>query len=225
MPKGYHKDKNRMVDICLNPVCTKLGIEQVIGEFPWSNKIKGLRSCRCKTCMAAYDKKRYQVNPKKRLANTKKWAQTNPERKLANNRKWQRANPEKVAANGKKWYGENCEKVKTSSKKWATANPEKIAIKGKRWRQANPGKVNAYAMKRRAAKLYRTPKWADLEAIQQFIINCPEGMTVDHIIPLQGKKVSGLHVLDNLQYLTISDNRKKNNKFDPIAYNNLKKKV
>jgi len=60
---------------------------------------------------------------------------------------------------------------------------------------------------------YRLPKWADLKAIREFYMNKPKGYEVDHIIPLSGKLVSGLHVLENLQYLTIEENRSKNNKF------------
>lgn len=59
----------------------------------------------------------------------------------------------------------------------------------------------------------RTPKWADLEAIKQFYIDCPKGMVVDHIIPLRGEVVSGFHVVENLQYLTLKENSKKGNKF------------
>jgi len=60
---------------------------------------------------------------------------------------------------------------------------------------------------------FRLPQWADVEAIRQFYMNKPQGCEVDHIIPLSGKTVSGLHVLENLQYLTIAENRSKNNKF------------
>jgi len=69
------------------------------------------------------------------------------------------------------------------------------------------GRVNKPHIKR------ATPKWADLEAIKQFYINCPDGMTVDHIIPLRGKNVSGLHVVENLQYLTPLENSRKYNKY------------
>ena len=72
---------------------------------------------------------------------------------------------------------------------------------------------NATDAKRRASKLQRTPKWADLKAIKQFYLNCPEGYHVDHDVPLQGVNVSGLHVLNNLVYLTAEDNIKKGNKW------------
>lgn len=71
---------------------------------------------------------------------------------------------------------------------------------------------------RRAKKLYATVYWSDLEAISNFYSNCPSGYVVDHIIPLQGKYVCGLHVLDNLQYLTASDNNKKSNYHESEEY-------
>lgn len=60
----------------------------------------------------------------------------------------------------------------------------------------------------------RTPDWSDLNAISKFYSNCPEGYEVDHIVPLRGKLVSGLHVVNNLQYLPILENRSKGNRFE-----------
>lgn len=68
------------------------------------------------------------------------------------------------------------------------------------------------AAKRRANKLNATPKWADLQRIKEIYDNCPEGYHVDHIIPLQGYNVCGLHVETNLQYLTEKENLSKGNK-------------
>lgn len=67
----------------------------------------------------------------------------------------------------------------------------------------------------RAKKLNRTPVWADLDKIKKIYKECPEGYHVDHIIPLQGILVSGLHVEYNLQYLTAEENIKKSNTFLP----------
>lgn len=71
------------------------------------------------------------------------------------------------------------------------------------------------AARRRCSILERTPNWADLSAIKEFYLNCPEGYHVDHIVPLQGDLVSGLHVLENLQYLSPEENLKKGNSFSP----------
>jgi hypothetical protein len=58
-------------------------------------------------------------------------------------------------------------------------------------------------------KKYQTPHDADLTAIKEFYANCPQGYEVDHIIPISK---GGAHSIDNLQYLTISENRSKGNK-------------
>lgn len=60
---------------------------------------------------------------------------------------------------------------------------------------------------------YQTPNWANLEKIKQIYIDKPKGYHVDHIIPLNGTKVCGLHVENNLQYLTETENLSKSNKF------------
>ena len=71
-----------------------------------------------------------------------------------------------------------------------------------------------YQRTRKALKLDRVPAWADLNKIKEIYTNCPKGYHVDHIVPLQGALVSGLHVENNLQYLTAEDNLKKSNKFE-----------
>jgi 5-methylcytosine-specific restriction endonuclease McrA len=63
--------------------------------------------------------------------------------------------------------------------------------------------------------LQQTPPWSNLESIRQFYSECPEGLVVDHVVPLRGKEVSGLHVVQNLQYLTRVENARKYNKFVP----------
>jgi hypothetical protein len=60
-----------------------------------------------------------------------------------------------------------------------------------------------------AKRKNQTPSTVDVKALQQFYLNCPPGYEVDHIIPVSK---GGLHTLENLQYLTISENRKKSNK-------------
>jgi len=87
----------------------------------------------------------------------------------------------------------------------------------KRYRATNKIKLTkkgrADRAKWRADKFKRTPEWADLKAIKLFYVQCPPGYEVDHIIPLRGKTISGLHVLSNLQYLPFKENRVKGNRF------------
>lgn len=106
--------------------------------------------------------------------------------------------------------------INTYHKEWRRNNTSKNRNIHKRYRQNNPHKLRALCMKRIAYKSFRTPIWSNLEAIKAIYANCPEGHHVDHIIPLQGKLVSGLHVPENLQYLTAEENLAKGNKFEVI---------
>ena len=121
---------------------------------------------------------------------------TEEERKVALKRyqdKW-RSKPE----NAKKQYATN---KQTQSERW------------KRWYLKNKEKQNAKSAMERAMRLQRCPSWADLVAIEKFYNERPIDHHVDHIIPLRGKKVSGLHVLENLQYLPSGENLSKSNKY------------
>lgn len=106
---------------------------------------------------------------------------------------------------------------------WRIANPEHVNTKivKRRWASAHPEQKNAWTAKRRAAKLQRTPLWltqAHHKQIEQFYWEAAEVSKVvgefyhvDHIVPLQGKTVSGLHVPWNLQILPAKENLSKGN--------------
>jgi hypothetical protein len=68
--------------------------------------------------------------------------------------------------------------------------------------------------KRQYHESLRLPRWADRKKIQDIYDNCPTGYEVDHIIPRRGRNVCGLHVENNLQYLTKKENRRKKNKYE-----------
>ena len=72
------------------------------------------------------------------------------------------------------------------------------------------------AIQFRYRKTKQMPQWANKDKIKEIYINRPNGYQVDHIIPLKGEFVSGLHVENNLQYLSAFDNRSKNNSFTGV---------
>jgi 5-methylcytosine-specific restriction endonuclease McrA len=98
-----------------------------------------------------------------------------------------------------KWYKQyqRSETVKNTRKAYRIAHPELYRM------------LHSVCQ---ASRKLRIPKFGQ-DGIVTFYKNCPDGMVVDHIIPLQSKLVSGLHVLWNLQYLTPLQNLCKGNKY------------
>lgn len=95
---------------------------------------------------------------------------------------------------------------------WQQANKEHI----REYQRDYYGKDNRYKKRSsiNAKRLrQRTLPNEDKKNIAEFYSNCPSGHEVDHIVPLNGKNVSGLHTIGNLQYLPIKDNRIKSNKY------------
>ncbi|WPJ68504.1 hypothetical protein OMDBNIEC_00018 [Salmonella phage STP-SP5] len=99
-----------------------------------------------------------------------------------------------------------------STEKGKEQNKERL----KRWAKTDYGKARSrlHSLEVHKKRSLRIPAWSEKEQIELFYANCPDGMEVDHIIPLCGKRVSGLHVLSKLQYLSIEENRSKRNKFE-----------
>ena len=133
-------------------------------------------------------------------------------------------------------YQQNQEKKKKKQSDYRKANPEKARLAVANWVKANPEKKKACdkalyertksiyiqrATDRHAKKLNAMPSWLtkeDRNAIAEIYKQCrdrseADGIqyNVDHIVPLQGKNVCGLHVPWNLQVLTEIDNKRKHN--------------
>lgn len=77
----------------------------------------------------------------------------------------------------------------------------------------NKHKFLANNSRRRSIIKQATPIWANIDDIHQVYLEAQYfGYHVDHIIPLRGKDVCGLHVWDNLQLLSPTQNLQKGNK-------------
>lgn len=131
-------------------------------------------------------------------------------------------NPEKYCAMAREYYEKRAEAAREYAKTYREVNKDQVVASKKRYAQRNNGKINAAVASRKAAKLQRTPIWADKTKISAYYNVCAffnevNGYIkyhVDHIVPLQGNLVSGLHVQNNLQVLLAKDNIRKHNLFE-----------
>ncbi len=193
--------------------CTKCGETKPLEMFT-----KG-RVCR--TCNAAY-LRQYRVENKEVLNQKQrdKWAargvgEREAERLRAKRRHWQ--NHEAQLERGRKYYAENRERVLQRQCAYNSAQREEMARRMREWRAANPEKAKA-AKIAYYSRMRRLPPWADKDAIADVYRHAKElraigvDCHVDHIVPLRGKTVSGLHTHNNLRVVLASENLKKNAK-------------
>lgn len=170
---------------------------------------------RCKECnreayqrwLCAHPEKR-----KERAAYARKWDAENYDRVRLNARNSQAAKRDVVNQYQREWRAKNPVKMRTYLKTYRDKNPELIKSLNKKWVQNNPDKVRKMGRLTQAARRACMPKWADRAAIKSIYDNCPLGHQVDHIVPIKGESICGLHVEYNMQYLTASQNLKKSNR-------------
>ena len=149
---------------------------------------------------------------------------TEEERKQAK-REWdlqyRLKNREALLEKKRQYYENNKERHSEVMAEHYKNNSEKYKEKAIQWKKDNRSRHNASCMLRHTAKIQRTPKWLssdDLWLIEQAYElaslreqTCGGKWHVDHIVPLQGKNVSGLHVPWNLQVIPASVNCSKRN--------------
>ena len=131
---------------------------------------------------------------------------------------------ETCAKSFSKRYTKNKKEILAKCTEYYWKNRDAHLQKLKKYRESSKGKATKCNLQRQreAAKFKRTPKWADQEKIKAYYDVCAffnevNGYTkyhVDHIVPLKGNKVSGLHVHNNLQILPAKENMSKGNKYN-----------
>jgi len=118
------------------------------------------------------------------------------------------------------WYAANKDKKRVYDAKRRVEKRHLYRAASKRFRENNPGRKNADTQARRAAFDKRCPPWAntfliseiyDLAALRTKVTGYR--WVVDHVIPLRGKAVSGLHVETNLRVIPELLNLSKSNTF------------
>lgn len=116
---------------------------------------------------------------------------------------------------------ENPEWAQARNNRWRAKNPDAMRRIQEEHYQQNKPQYRARTALYRARKQQATPPWADLasieavyEAARRLTLATGYRHEVDHIVPLKGKNVCGLHVAENLQVLPMRKNRSKGNKTD-----------
>jgi len=193
-----------------------------VSKFSIYKRSKSGFQSKCKRCTSQYNKENIKKSRIKRV----QYEKDNPDvviKAKENIAKWHKDNPDYR----KRYYQDNKYEISIRMSKYCQDNADTARARGVQWRKDNPEKVLFNSSKHRAMKLQRTVAWADIDKIKDIYdqcaeINlaaktagCTEKFAVDHVIPLQGKLVSGLHVEGNLDIITVGDNCRKSNKFIP----------
>ncbi len=168
----------------------------------------------CKKCNKETRKIRYEKNKEKELQQMRSY-RIQHEGKLAayDKRRWQETDKVQESARNKKWREDNSEHKKKQAREYHQRTKE----------VSRPNRA-ANCARRRASKINATPSWLTLEHLKEmkkyYILAKEKELLykqkyhVDHIIPLQGSSVSGLHVPWNLQVISAKQNMKKGNKHE-----------
>jgi len=203
----------KVQDPRMNPIereCKTCNEVKPLDSFNKSNRHKLGRMYECKAC-------------RNKIALKRKECSKTREKDNEANRKWKQNNPEKVKASNKRYRIKNSENIKEKSKEYRRLNPEKRKETLRKYHENNRDKVAERRIKRRALEKESTPNWSEKDLIKVVYDKAKwlEKLTgkkyhVDHVIPLNGKNVCGLHVWSNLQILEASINCSKQNKLGPI---------
>lgn len=204
-------------------ICNKCKENKELTAFSSNNSATDKLCPTCKACVSAYNKAYREANKQKLQEYHKEYHKANADVITARALKYIEDNREHVQQVTKDRYERNKDQQAAYYVDRYT-DPElrqSRADKVRQWKLDNPERVLAQLAYRRARKLQATPKWADKAAILAIYKECVKitketGIPhqVDHIIPLNGVLVSGLHVESNLQIITAEENNKKNNKFN-----------
>jgi len=170
----------------------------------------------------AYDKAYREKNKDKLKAAFKDYYEGNKEKFALKAKVYREDNKEALDVYNKNWGEANRVNRLNYKKSYRVQNKELISSKDKIYRKENKGIVNAKNRRRELSKINRTPTW--LSDLDKWLIDEIYHLSalrteltgvewhVDHIIPLQGEIVSGLHVPSNLQVITAKENLIKGNR-------------
>src|SRR5579863_9537573 len=185
----------------------------------------------CIPCIKVYDKehhkKYYELNKNEILKKQKERKLLRRDELVEYLREYYKAHKEEARLWGIKYREENKEEIKIKKHNYYEAHKDELLeyyknhreefdAKDRKYRKAHPEVYLTNNIKNQTNRSLRIVAWTDWDKIKKIYKKCPKNKEVDHIVPLQGDLVSGLHVSWNLQYLTSKQNRTKRNKVDLV---------
>lgn len=169
----------------------------------------------CLHCARENDAAWRLKHPDKVSAVKAAWARANADRLKQEAAERYRANKPSVQAKMAEYYKANSGRIRKRVADWRQANPERVRVYSVAWAKANRPLYRELTARRRTRLTRATPSWLTPEQIAEMrsiYASAPKGYHVDHIVPLKGKTVCGLHVPWNLQLLPASENVRKSAK-------------
>lgn len=127
---------------------------------------------------------------------------------------WREGNPGQARAVQQRYRAAHPELIRKKNKQMRPRYAKKAVERATAWARENPGRANANKARHNAAKLRATAAWANFDEIAAIYSTARAfgpGFHVDHIVPLQGKTVCGLHCEANLRIVPASLNISKHN--------------
>lgn len=189
----------------------------MLSEKRKRRKIETNRAWRArnKDKVAAAKKRFYEAHKEEiKEANRRKYL-ANRERVLAQVREYYEKNKAHLWEKQQERYEAKREEITAKQRARYAANKPLMHERRRRYQQTHRAEVRALNAKRRAAQRQAVPRWADIAALKEFYVDCPPGYAVDHVYPITSDWVCGLHVVENLQYLTPAENSAKGNRPNP----------
>lgn len=224
----------------MNKICSVCCVEKPIAAFYARKQMLDGRRSECKECTLSRNGKWRNENPDAYKASVANHYAVNKESILGAGKEYRDRNKAEIQAHRREQYALNPEPHKASVKRSATKNPDRIKAALERFHANNPehkvgynteyykanrAKCIALAKKReeymkRQSKIVDGLTQAHKAEVHALYDFCQvfAGHEVDHIVPVQGKQVTGLDVPWNMQVLTITENRRKSNKFDSLLH-------
>lgn len=176
---------------------------------------------RCVMCLKEISKKWVAENKDKVASYAKAKYLKDKEKINAKNRERWAKNREKYNATHRLWAEKNKEYKKQLDKEYAANNRKRKNANSRAYYQRNKVECAERCARRNRIAKAATPIWANFDSIlakykERETMSKVTGIVhhVDHIIPLQGKTVCGLHVHNNLRVIPARDNMTKSNKFE-----------